>query len=103
MAVQRVRVGDIGTIIRLRVLDESGVVDISTSTVRRIILTAPDHTARTLTATLTSSGTDGRLQYTTVANDINQIGNWEARAQIEFTSSQHFTSDPLHFIAGPAQ
>lgn len=67
--------GDIGTAFRLTITDCAGaVVDLSSATIKQIIFRKPDQTSVTQTATFFTDGTDGIVEYITVADDLDQVG-----------------------------
>ena len=77
--VEEIHYGDVGTPLRVTLKDSqtNAVVDISDATTLQIILQKPDGSTLTKTAVFTDTGVDGQLQYVTVANDLNVVGNWQ--------------------------
>ena len=71
-----VQLNDYGTVFRVTITDDGVAVDVSSATTKSIIFKPPSGSKTTKTATFTGSGTDGRIQYTTVAGDINVVGLW---------------------------
>lgn len=88
MAVNEIHLGDIGTIFEITLLDEgSTIVDISSATVTKDIkFQKPDGTLTTKPAAFKTDGTDGILQYTTVADDLDMTGFWTIQAYVVLTS-----------------
>ncbi len=72
--------GDIGTKI---ILDCK--TDVTLSSVRQIVVRKPSGVRVTLDADL--EGTDS-IQYTTVAGDLDEVGNWRLQAYIEMPNWQ---------------
>jgi len=72
-----VHVGNIGTIFRGTVRDAAGVVDISGASTLQLFFKKPNGQVLTRTATLTTTGTDGQLEYETVAGDLDVSGVWQ--------------------------
>ena len=58
------------------------VRDISGGTTLEILAKPPSGTAKTLTAALTTDGTDGKLDFTTVSGTIDESGIWEIQGKI---------------------
>lgn len=63
-------------------------VNISTATNLKILFRTPDHQKIVKTATLTSGGTDGKMQYTTEAGFFNRknrklVGTWRFRPRFD--------------------
>lgn len=79
--------GDVGTILRVTVTDDGAAVDISAATTKQLWLRSPSGAVSTKTATFTGSGTDGKLQYTTIAGDLSSTGDWQIQAYCVFSSS----------------
>lgn len=92
------RLGDVGKVLILQAQDPLGTnIDISTATGLTIYLRPPTGDVVTKTGTLTSSGTDGKFQYTTVAADLplarkELVGPWSAQGQYTLGSAVHHTS-----------
>lgn len=84
-------IGDIGTIFRATVKDNGVARDISSATLRQLIFQKPDETTVTKTATLTTDGTDGKMQYTTILNDLDQAGRWVVQGYIETPAGKWHT------------
>lgn len=83
MSRGEIRVGDIGTVFILTVKDQDdAVVDISGASTKQIIFREPDDTAVVKTAAFTTDGTDGKMQYTTVADDLDQVGEWQHQGKV---------------------
>lgn len=79
--------GDVGTIFEITSVDPDGAaVDISAATVKKFHFKRPDGTTLTKTAVFTSDGSDGKLRYTTVADDLNQPGTWQVQVHVEAPS-----------------
>ena len=84
--------GDIGTIFRLSIVDTDGeVVDVSTATVKYIYFQKPTAVNVKKTAAFYTDGTDGIIQYTTIANDIAESGTWSVQGYVETTLGKFFT------------
>ena len=83
---------DIGTIFRLTITDTAGVViDVSTATVKFIYFQKPDGTKLKRTAAFYTDGTDGIIQYTAIAGDINAEGQWLVQGYVETSDGKFFT------------
>ena len=81
-----VHVGDIGTIIRLTIVDEDGdAVDVSGATTKQIVIGKPDGTVLTKAASFTDDGADGQIEYATVEGDLDIPGQWRAQGAVAIT------------------
>ena len=84
MSANEIRVGDVGTRFEDTVYDQDGVVvDISTASNLDMIFRKPDDTAVVKTAVLTGDGTDGKMEYTTIADDLDQPREWQRQGLVE--------------------
>ena len=78
-----IRVGDIGTVFRLTIVDEvEDPVNISAATTTDIKFQKPDKTSVVQTASFTTDGVDGDIQYVTVLDDLDISGKWKIQAHI---------------------
>lgn len=88
-----VHVDDIGTVFKATIKDEDGVVvDVSGASTMGLVFNQPDGTPVYKTAVHATDGTDGVIQYTTVAGDIDQAGNWRVQGYVAIATSE-FHSD----------
>lgn len=85
MSANEIRVGDIGTILEVTLMDDAAVVDISSATTTQFKLKKPGGTTVTKTAVFTTDGTDGKLRYTTLANDLDEAGSWDIQTYLVMT------------------
>lgn len=90
--ITKVRLNDVGTIFRVRILEDTTPVDLTASTDKHIIFTKPDGTQVTQEADFYTNGSDGYIQYTTIAGDINQTGLWNLQGYVQFTNQSWHTS-----------
>ena len=92
----KVFVGDIGTAFRGTFKEDGNALDISSVTTREIIFEKPNGIKVTKTAVFFTDGTDGILQYVSIANDIDVAGDWRLQAYIVMTGFAGF-SDVVNF------
>lgn len=78
----KVFVDDIGTAFRTTVKEDGIAIDISTATIMQIIFQPPSGVSITQTAVFFTDGTDGVMQYVTVADDLNIGGDWKLQGYI---------------------
>jgi hypothetical protein len=84
--IEEIRVGDVGTVIRVTVKDvdatgSSSILDVSGDTVK-IILGKPDGSSLERVASFVTDGTDGLVQYVTQAGEIDMQGTWSLQVQV---------------------
>jgi hypothetical protein len=88
-----IHVGDIGTIIELDITDTDGVaINVSSATVKYIYLKKPSGTKIKRDAEFTNTGSDGKIQYTTISGDIDRAGEWQVEGYVELTDGKFFTT-----------
>ena len=80
--VEEIHKSDIGTKFLLTVKDGTTAVDISGATTKQILFTKPSGEVVTQTAIFNSDGTDGKIYYITVADDIDETGLWQIQSKI---------------------
>lgn len=90
----KVRDGDFGTKLRITAKDNGTVVDISSSTARTIYLRKANvaKTILTKTAVLSTDGSDGKLEYITVADDVDAEGPWGIQGEVVLPSGTFRTA-----------
>ena len=82
-----IHLGEIGTTFEFTVKDQDGVVvDISSQTVMNIFFLDPLGGTQTRAATFVTDGTDGKMFYKTVADDLDKVGNWKWQAKVTISS-----------------
>ena len=76
-------IGDVGRVINATIRNPDNTpLDISTATTKDFRVRKPDGTADTWATSFIDTGTDGRITYVTVLNDIDQTGEWLLEAHI---------------------
>ena len=89
--------GDIGTVFELTIKDtDEAVIDVSTAAVKYIYFQDPTGTRMRKTATFTTDGTDGKIEYVTIAGDIDEVGTWQVQGYVE-TSLGKFYTEKMSF------
>lgn len=87
---EEVHYNDIGTIFRATINDcingTQTIIDLSAATTLQLIFKSPNGVVKTKNASLTTDGTDGQIQYTTVDQDLDEVGNWKLQAYIVLPS-----------------
>jgi hypothetical protein len=101
---EEIHVGDVGTALIAVFHEANGSIkDISSATLLQIILTDPDGTSTTYTASLTTDGTDGQAQYVTAAtSDLATAGFWWLRGYIEQGGTSKHHSNKVKFQVFPS-
>ena len=85
---------DIGTIFRLTVVDQDDVVlDLATATSKKIRFEKPSGTVFEGAAVFPDGGdgTDGKMQYTVVAGELNEVGEWTIQGYVKFGTGEWYT------------
>jgi len=93
MSQGEIHVGDIGTVIGMTIYDEQGaIVDVSSASVKYIIFYKHDGTTVNKSAEFTTDGTDGKIQYTTIAGDLNVGGIWKKQGYVVLSAGTWYTN-----------
>jgi hypothetical protein len=101
MAEQEIHVGDVGTIFRITLKDGKLIVDISTQTVLKINFKKPDNTTVSKDALLTTDGKDGKLEYASEVDFLDQAGDeWYMQAYVVLSGGS-WKSDVHKFTVYP--
>lgn len=77
-----IRQYDIGVQFILTITEDSSALDISLATTKEIIIQTPSGTSTTYTATFLTDGTDGKIYYTSVDGDLDNIGQHKIQAKV---------------------
>ena len=92
--------GDVGTIFTVYCRDGEDAVDLSSETSKNIVFRKPGGGKETKTAAFdvgVGDGTDGILTYTTIAGDLDTVGEWALQAQVVLsTGARSFTTERFH-------
>jgi len=88
-----IHVNDIGTQLKITVLDGGSTVDLDSATLRQVELKKPDDTSVTRTASVFGggSGSSGVMYYNTVAGDFDQTGHYKLQGKVSLPSGTYYT------------
>jgi hypothetical protein len=89
-----VHYGDVGTVFQLVLTRDGAVFDISTASVKQLKFRFNDNQLKVKTASFTTNGTDGKLQYTTIAGDLDCLGSLSIQAYVEVSGGK-WSSDAV--------
>lgn len=92
--------GDVGTSIQLTIKNRQtgAVIDLSTLTAATFTFQrVADSSEFTRTASLYTDGTDGVLEYVTVAGDFDVAGKWKVQPSYTLSSGGPWSGDPETF------
>lgn len=81
-----------GTTFEVTVKDDGEVVDISSSTDKRLYFKKPDKTIANKVAGFKTDGTDGIISYSAVSGDLDQCGRWKVQGFVKLGSDMFQTS-----------
>lgn len=83
---QELHYNDIGTAFLVTIKDcvsgTATAMDISSASTVELILKSPSGVSKTKTASFTTDGTDGKIQYITVDGDLDEIGTWRIQSKV---------------------
>jgi hypothetical protein len=96
-----VHVNNIGTEFELTFRDETGApVDLTGQTALHFYFRLPNGTVLTKTPLFTSTGTDGKARYVTVAGDLTMPGLWDVQGYVAFPGKQFYSSKTTFLVQG---
>lgn len=81
-----IHIGDIGTSFQITIENCTTIFSLASATIS-IVLTKPNGTELTKVGSLYTDGTDGKVQYTSVAGDLDMAGLWSIQAIITIGSN----------------
>ena len=85
-------VGDKNFSFDITITEDCVALNISAATVKEILLQKPSGAILTKAATFTVDGTDGRIYYSTLVGDIDEVGVWKIQARVELGSGSLYHS-----------
>ena len=82
---------DTGTVIMTTINDcvsgKSSPLDVSEAVSVSLVLKSPSGTSSAKPAVFDTDGSDGKVKYTTVSGDLNEIGTWRMQVLVNFATS----------------
>lgn len=99
MAANEIHKDDIGTVFTVTVKDGTTAINISgatTTSSKLIIFQKPSGDKLEKDGTFVTDGSDGQMKYTTIAGDLDEIGDWDIQAKVVLSSGT-WKSDIGHF------
>tara|TARA_R110002110_G_scaffold293063_4_gene507080 strand:+ start:326 stop:634 length:309 start_codon:yes stop_codon:yes gene_type:complete len=91
MPANEIHLNDIGTQFLLTVTDGSTAVDISSASTKQIIIKKPSGTKITANTAFSSDGSDGKMYYTTVTNDLDEAGSYKLQGKVIISDGTFYT------------
>jgi hypothetical protein len=95
----QLRKDDVGSIIRVRVIENNKPLDASTATVKTMKLQRPSGSVIEAAATFETDGKDGIIVYQTVEGDLTESGPWTGQVFLQSTGG-HWHTEPFNFVVG---
>ncbi len=90
-----IHVGDIGTSFEATIKDETGAIVslVGAVTLQMIFTKPPGSTPNKVvkTALLVTDGTDGKIKYTVVADDLNRKGTWRVQGYVKLSNGEWYS------------
>ena len=91
MAANEIHVDDVGTQFLLTIMDGSAAVDISSASTNQIIIKKPSGTKMTKSATFSSDGSDGKIYYSSIADDLDETGSYKLQGKVIISDGTFYT------------
>lgn len=85
--------------IAITVIVDGNAHDVSGATVKQIKFRSPSGTEYTKSAVFATDGSDGVVQFLSVADFPDEVGTWEYEAYIE-DNGQTYHTDIVKFVVG---
>ena len=84
---QEIHKDDVGNQFEIKVQDGNTIKDVSGATTKELLFLKPSSGTNTVTCGFLTDGTDGILTYKTIANDLDETGDWFLQVKLVFGSS----------------
>lgn len=91
MSANEIHLNDIGTKFQVTVKDGDSVVNISSASTKSLIFKKPSGTKMTKTAAFTSDGSDGKIDYTVIADDLDEVGTYQLQGNVVISDGTFYT------------
>jgi hypothetical protein len=91
MPANEIHLSDIGTKFLVTITDGSSAVDVSSASTKQIIIKKPSGSKLTTTASFNSDGTDGKIYYTTVTDDLDEAGSYKLQGKVIISDGTFYT------------
>ena len=91
MSANEIHLNDIGTKFQVTVKDGDSVVNISSASTKLLIFKKPSGTKMTKTAAFTSDGSDGKIDYTVIADDLDEVGTYQLQGNVVISDGTFYT------------
>ena len=91
MSDNEIHKNDVGTVFVATIMDAAAVINISTATTKQLLFRKPNGTVLTKAGAFTTDGSDGKLQYTTIAGDLSDVGGWSLQAKLIFPAGTWYS------------
>jgi len=83
MAVEEIRVDDIGTLFEITIYDQDdAILDVSGATTKQIIFKKPSGGRLEKDAAFSTDGTDGKIRCVSVSGDLSKAGFWQSQGYV---------------------
>ena len=97
MAKEEIHVGDIGTTFGVTIKENDSIVDISSASTKEFHYKKPSGEILSKPVDFVTDGTDGKLKYTTITNDLDENGEWSLQVYLVLSSGT-WSSDIINFM-----
>lgn len=99
-AEAQVHVGDIDTKFEVQILDQDGlIVSLVGATALTMTFQKPDGTVLTVTATVSTTGLDGKMYYDSISTTLDQDGKWVVQGKVVFSNGLWHTGTKSFYVA----
>tara|TARA_Y100000310_G_scaffold318630_1_gene372953 strand:- start:433 stop:741 length:309 start_codon:yes stop_codon:yes gene_type:complete len=91
MAANEIHINDVGTKFLVTVTDGTSAVNISSASTKQLIFKKPSGTKLTKTAVFNTDGTDGKMYYNAIADDLDETGSYKLQGKVIISDGTFYT------------
>lgn len=92
MAVAEIHKNSIGVTFKITIKEGDSAYDVSSASTKQLVFKKPSGELLTVDCTFTNSGSDGKIQYSTVSGDLDEVGWWRLQAYLVIGSNEFRTN-----------
>tara|TARA_R110000824_G_scaffold249238_1_gene438244 strand:- start:2888 stop:3196 length:309 start_codon:yes stop_codon:yes gene_type:complete len=91
MAANEIHINDVGTKFLVTVTDGDSAVDISSASTKQLIFKKPSGAKLTKATSFVADGTDGKMQYSVAADDLDEAGSYKLQGKVIISDGTFYT------------
>tara|TARA_R110002110_G_scaffold255061_2_gene470839 strand:+ start:1565 stop:1873 length:309 start_codon:yes stop_codon:yes gene_type:complete len=91
MAANEIHENDVGTKFLVTVTDGTSAVNISGASTKQLIIKKPSGAKLTKATSFVTDGTDGKMQYSIAADDLDEAGTYKLQGRVIISDGSFYT------------